>query len=370
MPEVVAFSHEHERRLRVGFIGCGDHSFRNVYPVLRYLPVELVAVCDLDAAKAAAYARTFGAERSYTSHHEMLTSETLDAVLVVTGYVPSDDGLRLLHAELCVDVLEAGVSVWVEKPPVATSAEAALVRAAIRPGLTYGVGFKKAFAAANTKLHELVPEPRSISIRYAQAIPTVEQLRRRMGGGLTYTQAGFLDHLCHPLSLLRMLAGPAKALFYERAANGDGFAHLTMQSGAVASLHLTSSFAMRAIQERTEVSGDAGSAWVENNTRVTWAPRPEREDIPPYGRAPTYATAPMGMTVWEPEVSLGVLYNSNAFLLGYRAELQHFCDAVLAGRDVDLGGIDWVDEGVRIYEAFAEGPGKVIELRGAASTPA
>ena len=33
-------SFEHDRRLRAGFVGCGDHSFRNVYPALRYLPEE------------------------------------------------------------------------------------------------------------------------------------------------------------------------------------------------------------------------------------------------------------------------------------------------------------------------------------------
>src|SRR4051812_40002544 len=59
----VTYGFEHERRLRAGFVGCGGPSFRNVYPVLRYLPVDLVAVCDLDANRAKAYAERFGAER-------------------------------------------------------------------------------------------------------------------------------------------------------------------------------------------------------------------------------------------------------------------------------------------------------------------
>ena len=33
-------SFEHDRRLRAGFVGCGDHSFRNVYPALRYHALE------------------------------------------------------------------------------------------------------------------------------------------------------------------------------------------------------------------------------------------------------------------------------------------------------------------------------------------
>lgn len=97
----VTYGFEHERRLRAGFIGCGGHSFRNVYPVLRYLPVDLVAVCDFDGDRARAYASTFGAERSYTDHQSMLADD-LDCVFVVTG-VSS-------YTDIAVDCLSAGVA--------------------------------------------------------------------------------------------------------------------------------------------------------------------------------------------------------------------------------------------------------------------
>ena len=34
-------------RIRAGFIGCGSHSFRNIYPTFQFAPVDLRAVCDL-----------------------------------------------------------------------------------------------------------------------------------------------------------------------------------------------------------------------------------------------------------------------------------------------------------------------------------
>ena len=73
-PHSIAYGHEAAERLRVGFVGCGDHAFRNVYPVLRYLPVELVAVCDrqrtvprLSAARSARCARTTTTGRCSTT---------------------------------------------------------------------------------------------------------------------------------------------------------------------------------------------------------------------------------------------------------------------------------------------------------------
>ena len=118
---------------------------------------------------------------------------------------------------------------------------------------------------------------------------------------------------------------------------------------------------MRGIQERTEVNGDYASAWAENNTRVTFAPNPRFSELH-YGRDPDHTTDVHGVTVWEPEFSLGQLYNTGAFLLGYYDELAHFCACVLAGKPVEIGGIDWAEEGIRIFDAFAEGPGRVTVL--------
>jgi predicted dehydrogenase len=172
----------------------------------------------------------------------------------------------------------------------------------------------------------------------------------------------FLDHLCHPLAALRLLGGEAATLYYERAENGSGVAVLTMRSGAVASLHLPWTMSMRGIQERTEVNGDRASAWAENNTRVTYAPNPPLRELH-YGRDERHTGDIHAMTVWEPEFSLGQLYNSAAFLLGYFGELDHFCRAVLDKRPIEIGNLDWAEEGIRIFNAFAEGPGTVVALR-------
>jgi predicted dehydrogenase len=347
----VTYAFEHERRLRAGFVGCGGHSFRNIYPVLRYLPVDLVAVCDLDAGRAAAYASTFGAERSFTDHQAML-DEDLDCVFVVTG-VSS-------YTDIAVDTLSARVATWVEKPPVATLDDVARIRA-VQGDTQYAVGLKKAFAPVNQKLRELTEHDdfgavRSLSLRYAQVVPSVDDLR-----GASPMRDYFLDHLCHPLAVLRLLGGEASSLYYERADNGSGVAVFTLRSGAVASLHLPWGMSMRAIQERTEVNGDRASAWAENNTRVTFAPNPPLRELH-YGRDERHTTDVHGVTVWEPEFSLGQLYNTGAFLLGYFGELSHFCDAVLSGSPVEIGGLDWAEEGIRIFDAFAEGPGRVIQL--------
>src|SRR5436309_1164248 len=87
------FRHEYDKHLRVALAGCGGHAFRNILPALNYLPIDLAATCDIDAARAAHYARTFGAERSFDSFDELLAwapGAGVEAVLLVLGF---KDGL-------------------------------------------------------------------------------------------------------------------------------------------------------------------------------------------------------------------------------------------------------------------------------------
>src|SRR4051794_8976336 len=103
-----------DAQIRAGFIGCGSHAFRNVYPTFQFAPVDLVAVCDLDGEKAEAFASQFGAEAAYTDHRDMLERGDIDAVFIVVGY---DDTGRPLYPSLAIDCVNAGKHVWFEKPP-------------------------------------------------------------------------------------------------------------------------------------------------------------------------------------------------------------------------------------------------------------
>jgi len=57
-----------EPEIRAGFIGCGSHDIRNLYPAPQCAPVNLVAVCDFDIRKARAFAGAFGAKSAYCDH--------------------------------------------------------------------------------------------------------------------------------------------------------------------------------------------------------------------------------------------------------------------------------------------------------------
>jgi predicted dehydrogenase len=103
-------------RLRAGLIGCGFFA-KNHLHAWRDLAheVELLAVCDVDTAKAQAAAAAFGVPRWYTDATTMLERERLDFVDIVTT-MPSHRALVTLAAA-------HGVSMIVQKPFAPTWAD-------------------------------------------------------------------------------------------------------------------------------------------------------------------------------------------------------------------------------------------------------
>ena len=351
----ITYNFEYERRLKACFIGAGGHSYRNIYPSLRYAPVDLAAICDVDGGRAADYARLFGAGRSYTDHREMLATEKPEVVFIVTSYHP--DG-RVQATDLAQDVLAAGAHVWMEKPTAASLAEVRDLEAASeRHGRFVMTGLKKVFFPTIEKLKSIIDSPEfgrvsSIAVRYPQALPPPEQR------GDLVAMRSFLDHIYHPAAILLHLMGPVDRMSYEwEPANGAAVVSLRFRSGAIGSLHFAAGQSGTSPLERVEVIGDRANAVVENGVRLTYY---RRAALPAYGRAASFIQgdheAPI---VWEPECSLGQLYNNNLFYLGYVPEILHFCDSVLAGTPPTKGTLQDAAQIMALFEAFQRTPAGV-----------
>jgi len=141
-----------DAKRRVALLGAGYIADWHALAFRSVAGVELVAVCDRFQAKAHALARKFGVASVYGLLEEMLAAEKenpggLDAVHVLT---PPDR-----HFEAARAVLEAGVSVFLEKPMCACAEDCdALVRLAKERGLRLGVGHNFLFAENYERLRQ------------------------------------------------------------------------------------------------------------------------------------------------------------------------------------------------------------------------
>jgi len=103
------------KRIRVGVIGAGIWGATHVRAYAQHASADLVAVCDLEEARAQQVAEEAGTAKPFTSVEQMLAEVELDAVSVVTP--------DAAHTDIVIACAKAGVHVLCEKP-LATNVEA------------------------------------------------------------------------------------------------------------------------------------------------------------------------------------------------------------------------------------------------------
>jgi predicted dehydrogenase len=354
---VQKYNFEYERRVRAGIVGCGEHAMRNILPALQYAPVDLVAACDLNRERAEVVGRQFGAQRAYTDFVEMIQREELDTVYMVVSprRVPGGDASGASpYPPLAVKALEAGAHVWVEKPPADTVAQAQMmVDASRRTGKILGVGYKRMFLPTVVKAREIMALP---------AFGEVTALSYTYRIGLRPHGAAVTTDLSHPMGLVLGLMGPAESISFERHPR-SGAAAVTIKfvSGALGNVFFPGRPSRSGPAERTTVVGTGAHLTIDNVMRLTYY-RPVTEPGV-YGREPSFiGTDDDAPLFWEPEFTLGQMYNKNIFLIGYVGEVSHFAESVLRGEPPARAGADDLLEIMRWTEALHQPSGTLTRI--------
>jgi len=193
-------------RLGLGVIGCG------VIANLMYLPlvnrkihgcmVELAAVSDNVAEKAAAAAQAFDARACYSDYRDLLAVPGVEAVLITTNIAS--------HAEIALAAAAAGKHVLVQKPLAETTAEAdAVIAEAQRAGVKLQVEPSHMLSPLCARARDVIASGALGTISSVEARATHSGaddrpwLFTRAGGGSV-----MLDMGVHALTWAASLAGP------------------------------------------------------------------------------------------------------------------------------------------------------------------
>lgn len=312
-----------ERELRLGIIGAGHLSSSRIYPCLHTLPVALAAVCDLDRHKAERNARKFGGQAVYTDPENMLAEANLDAVIVCVG--PES------HSRLAIQVMEAGLPVYTEKPPAVSSDDARdMLHTSRELNQICMTGFKKRFAPAYRKartaiVQESFGEPTLLSIDYACGPSYSNDPNNPRSQFL-------LDFGIHIIDLSRFLLGEVVEVYARKQGETTYAVSLLFESGALGVLALSGNRDWTVSTEKIEVTGAAGQFLsVENSVRLS---RYSGDSIVEWHN-PTFSTA-RGDSLLE---------------TGFQPELMEFVTCV-RDRRVPESSIDSSYRTMCLYEAI------------------
>ncbi|MEO7354526.1 MAG: Gfo/Idh/MocA family oxidoreductase, partial [Gemmatimonadales bacterium] len=112
---------------RLGIIGTGIVAGLHLDAIDAFPDVELIAVCDVDAVRAAEAAKRFGAQ-AWQDYREMLATAQLDGVIITSPHA--------LHTEMALAAAKVGIAILLEKPMATTLPDAdSIIQACARAGV-------------------------------------------------------------------------------------------------------------------------------------------------------------------------------------------------------------------------------------------
>ena len=310
--------------VRLGLVGCGRIVQLVHLKLLTRLPgAELVALAEPDERRRSQAARLAPGARAVAGYEEVVAWTEVDAVVICLP--------NALHARVAAAALQAGKHVYLEKPIATHCADAERVVSLWRgSGLVGMMGFNYRFNALYQAAREAIRSgrigtpvsARSVFSSAARALPQWQQ-ERKSGGGVLLNLGSHHFDLVHFLfaSPVREVSAQLRS---QRSRDDSAAVQLRLADDTL----VQSFFSMNTVQEdRFEVYGDAGKlvidryrggATVEISAGESAGGRLER-------LAPALRWLAQGPSMLRRSLA-------PAGEPSYRAALQHFINAVRAGR--------------------------------------
>ena len=319
-------------KVKLAIVGCGA-TIRYMYgPILKYLkPGEVVAAVDPDLEQAEWASQFYNIPRSYPSIDEMLAVERIDAAVVGSPVYA--------HRDQVVQLAEAGVHVFCEKPMARTLEECdEMTTACQQAGVVLMLGFMKRFNKCFQKATQMIEDGSlgqvfQIRSEWSWYHPVHSDPRLpeediswrdklETWGGL------FQDHGSHTIDLARWWLGDVATVSGEVKMLGKAMREVEDYAVAVirhvngsVSIHLQTHYRPGGHLEYYEITGTEGRLEVihgllsgsalsmEPFRMFLWTGENRREDVTPYNTG---------------NRDLELMQNNQSL-----KEMEHFCDCVL-----------------------------------------
>lgn len=217
---------------KYAFVGVGNHSISNLYPVIDYLGVSLKYICTKTQASSSLIANRYHA-RATVDINDILNDKEVEGVFVCTS--PS------AHFGIVKQLLNSGKQVFVEKPPCLSSSELEEL-ITIQGDNEVVVGVQKRYGEVMQTLKKRAKNITSYNYRYLTgAYPEGDP---------------FWDLFIHPLDVVSFLFGDYEEV--KVLAGASSFVQIKHTSGVIGSLELSTDYTWDTAQENLVVNTEKG----------------------------------------------------------------------------------------------------------------
>ncbi len=289
------------------FVGMGQHSLTNLYPVLHYLGVPLKYICVTSARKARLIEQKFPDVKATTSLNEILNDEAIKGFFVSAS--------PTAHFSIASQVLHSGKSLFIEKPPCRTLEELdTLIDLQQLHGLpVVMVGLQKRYAPAVQLLKKRLNKEHLINydLHYLTGVyPEGDAL---------------LDLFIHPLDLVCFLFGKPEILACRQIAEGS-YILMLRHPHIVGTLELSTAYSWTDAEESLKICTCSGSYHLSQMEELSFTPSSRTvSGIPMEKLCPHKTTVEY---LYQNNSFTPILSANQVYSQGYYNELTAFVEAV------------------------------------------
>ncbi len=286
------------------FVGIGNHSINNLYPVLNHLNVNLKYIAVKSQDTAALIKNNFANTIATTELNDVLSDETIKGVFVSAS--PS------AHFSIAKQVIASGKNLFIEKPPCTTLKELQELIELEKKGNGFVLtGVQRRYAPIYNILANKVKKATYYSLKYKTgAYPEGDEL---------------LDLFIHPLDALFYLFGDGKVKNISVVrSNGTitYLAQITHSNGVIGNLELSTDHSWTEAQDILTISTPKGEYITDNTSKLSFVTKPKVVANIPLEKVKGFQS--QTTVLYQQNSFLPVKEHNQLYSAGYYNELENF----------------------------------------------
>ncbi len=293
---------------KYAFIGIGNHSIQNLYPVLDHLQVPLKYICCTSEKKAQLITNRYINSKGITDINTALQDPEIKGILASTS--------SSSHYKIAQAAIESGKHLFIEKPPCRTLKELEhLIELQSKSDTTVLVGVQKRYAPAVQKLRHRLKNDSPISYQF------------NFHTGLFPEGNPVLELFIHPIDLAYYLFGEAKIEYQHTIGNKHGYT-LTLiiqhNNGTIGNLNLSTAHSWVSATENISINTPRGEYFLDDMETLTFSAKQKT-----IMGIPTEKVMPKNKTVeyiYNRNNFNPVMFNNQIHSQGYFNELNTYIE--------------------------------------------
>ena len=315
------------------FVGMGQHSLTNLYPVLHYLNVPLKYICVTSKDKARLIERRWDGVIATTQLEEILLDPSVKGVFVSAA--------PKAHFQIAARVLQSGKSLFIEKPPCQSSQElqGLIEMQRINGTKAVVVGLNQRYAPAVQMLKKRIRDDRPLNYdihyltgAYPEGVP-------------------LLDLFIHPLDLVVWLFGKCDIESFVEI-NGGTYVLMLKHKNVVGTIELSTCHSWHNAHQSLTVRAAKGSYYLNQADELSFIPK-----------APSIMGLPLEKLrrfrqvteqLYRHDGFSPILQNNNVYTQGYYQEIKAFVAAVEGRAFRNLTNLQSIEPTYQLLEAIRE----------------